>query len=261
MQDIQAVPSYAADRAVWRDFPARVDEMASRPGVRRVCDIGGGARPTLDHETVERLDLEYVVLDISQEELDKAHPRYTKLCADVTRPDLTQEVAAVRGDGFDLVISRMLAEHVPDAAAFHRNVHALLADGGHAVHVFPTLYAPPFVANRLLPAAVSRWILLKAQPHRVDEGLEGKFKAYYRWCRGPSARQYQRFTGLGFDVVEYRGYFGARGYYRPFGLGKVDEAMTRRLLARPVAAMTTYGLVVLRKRSSAAAGAPQAPAA
>ena len=45
-----------------------------------------------------------------------------------------------------------------------------------------------------------------------DRFQHAKFPAYYRWCRGPTHKQINRFISLGYDVVEYRGFFG-HGYY------------------------------------------------
>src|SRR5687768_2732665 len=118
--------------------------------VRRVCDIGGGANPTLPLETVRALGLEYTLLDISAEQLAQAPAGYRKIEADITSKD------ARLPTGFDLVVSMMLAEHVRDGRTFHENVRDMLVSGGVAVHFFPTLYSLPLVANRLFPERLAR---------------------------------------------------------------------------------------------------------
>jgi hypothetical protein len=110
----------------------------------------------------------------------------------------------------------------------------------------------------LLPTAVTRWLVSKLQPRRFEGHLEGTFPAFYDWCRGPSRRQLQRLRGVGFDVVEYRAYYGTPGYYRPLKLRWLDAAMSRVLQRFRVVAMTSYALVVLRKPVSAEAVQPAA---
>ena len=110
---------------------------------------------------------------------------------------------------------------------FHRNVLSLLSDNGTAVHLFRTLFAPAFIVPLLLPAAVTRWMLTKVLgPRRDDQGLEGRFPAYYRWCRGPSTRQLRRLRRLGYEVLDYRGYCGTPGYCRPLRLAWLDDAVS-----------------------------------
>ena len=94
-------------------------------------------------------NLEYTILDISENELGKAPDQYKKLAQDIMANDLSST------ERFDLVFTRMLAEHVKDGELLHRNVYSLLNPGGFAVHFFPTLYAVPFLVNRLLPETLS----------------------------------------------------------------------------------------------------------
>ena len=238
--------SFHLSSEAWRDFPQLIrDAILSSPG-RAVCDVGGGARPALDIEFVKEFALDYTVMDISADELAKAPEEYHKLQLDIGSALPT----GVEGP-FDVVFSKTLAEHVRNAEQFHRNVFRLLAEGGVAIHMFPTLFAPAFVANRLLPAPVTRWLLNRVQGERRNpEGLEGKFPAYYSWCRGPSARQFKRFEKLGYEVAEYRCYFGTPGYYRPLRLGWLDDVVSRWLLRHGVSGLSSYAVVVLRRRQA-----------
>lgn len=226
----------------WRAFPDLVNAFASSTETRSICEVGGGAKPALDRATIDRYGLRYTLLDISAEELAKAPPHYEKVQADIAGA-LPRDIGR-----YDLVFSKTLAEHVHDAEMFHRNVYQMLTDGGTAVHFFPTLFAPAFVVNLLLPTAVTRWLLTRLQgPRRDDQGLEGKFPAFYRWCRGPSDRQVQRLRALGYEVVEYRGYFGTPGYYERLRLTWLDDFLSRVLLRFKVSQFTSYAVVVLRR--------------
>ena len=151
---------------------------------------------------------------------------------------------------FDVVASRWAAEHMPDGHAFHRQVFETLKPGGAAVHLFPTLYSPVFLANRVLPPALSSALLERgSEGGRSEDGRHAKFRSYYSWCRGPSARQMARFRRIGFTIERYIGFFG-HGYYRRVKpIDRLHRAMTETLLTHPLASMTSFALVVLRRPS------------
>jgi 2-polyprenyl-3-methyl-5-hydroxy-6-metoxy-1,4-benzoquinol methylase len=222
-------------------FEASVRDLIARRGIRRVCEVGAGANPILSLDMVREHGLEYVTVDASAEELAKAPEGYTKIQADVTSPGFSLD------GNYELVFSKFLAEHVADGEVFHRNVYRLLAPGGLAYHFFPTLFAFPFVVNRLLPDRLSEAILLRMFPGRAREGHHGKFVAHYNWCRGPHGGQIRRLQGLGYEVEEYVGYFG-HGYFQRIGpLHRLQESLTRRRLRRPNPLFTSYASVLLRR--------------
>jgi SAM-dependent methyltransferase len=216
-------------------------------GARRFCDVGGGANPIVSARKVEQLGLEYVILDDSPGELDKTPPGYETYRASVLDPARVSELIAERGT-FDVVMSRWVAEHVPDGRAFHRQVFEMLRPGGVAVHLFPTLYSPVFLLNRILPPGLSTALLERGSAGgRAEDGRHAKFRSYYSWCRGPSGRQRDRLKGVGFTVERYIGFFG-HGYYRRVKpLEKLHRAVTDVLLAYPLASMTSFALVVMRR--------------
>jgi SAM-dependent methyltransferase len=206
-----------------------------------MCEVGGGANPIIPLDLIAERGLEHEVVDISPDELAKAPTGYRTVEADATSPDF-----AARGP-YDLIVTAMVAEHIRDSRAFHSTVHAALRPGGLAFHVFPTLYEPTLVANLLIPERITDPLLQRIQPGREPGGVKGKFRAYYRWCRGPTRRQIRRFERLGFEVVDYVGYFG-HGYFEKFrSLDRVEQAVSRVLTRHPVPALTSYGTVVLRR--------------
>jgi SAM-dependent methyltransferase len=239
LRDRAGVVSYGRADNASAEYKALIRTLIRDNSAVSICDIGGGTRPTLPADYVSNNGLQYSVVDISPEELDKADPRYRKIVADICAPDL-----AVSG-GFDLVCSRMLAEHIKDPRTFHRNVHRMLRVGGIALHFFPTLYAAPFLVNRLLPERLTQGLQQCFAPR--DTVLGKKFPAYYAWCRGPTRRQIRRFEKLGYSVLSYRGFFGHNYYAKLAALHGVQDRVTRFLLRHPVPAMTSYVHVVLRK--------------
>lgn len=234
------VISYGPTDSAWRDYTPYLLSLIDRYKLKTLCDIGGGANPTLSQEDIEPRALDYTLLDISQEELNKAPAAYHKLQGDIASPDFKSD------QKFDLIFSKMLAEHIPDAHQFHANVLNALSDKGIAVHFFPTLYTLPFFVNYIMPEFVSSILLRIVSPR--DEYQHAKFPAYYHWCRGPSRRQLKRFTDLGYEVVEYRGFFGHSDYYNKIGfMKKLHNLKTAFLLKHPNPWFTSYAYVVLKK--------------
>ena len=173
-------------------------------------------------------------------ELKKAPDTYNKISADIA----SQEFAI--DHRFDLVFTKMLAEHIKDAKQFHINVRNLLNAGGLAVHFFPTLYTLPFLVNYLVPEKLSAKLLDIFTPR--DNYQWRKFPAYYNWCKGPTRPQIQKFIDLGYEVVEYRGFFGHSKYYdRIRILKKLHQLKTYYLLRRPQPLLTSFAYLVLRK--------------
>ena len=240
-------PIYLLTAEVGHPFMQLVVRLVEEHNLRSVCDFGGGANPVLPSEEIARFGLRYLVVDVSAEELAKAPPGYTTAAMDVT----AAAAADLPGAPFDLVISRFVAEHVEDPAAFHVAVWHALRSGGFAAHFFPTLPSPPYVANRLLMGRGSRRLVDILQPgsRSSDERL-GKFRAYYRWCEGPTRRQYRRYASLGFEVVHYVVLVGHRYYERFPTLQRAADALSRQAIRLRRPALATYACVVLRRPPS-----------
>ncbi|GAB5400846.1 MAG: hypothetical protein Aureis2KO_24310 [Aureisphaera sp.] len=233
--------SYASSKVGWHEFVPFLKECIEKHSLNKVCDVGGGANPMLEKEYVSQQGLDYSLLDISQGELDKAPKNYRKILADISSPEFHSD------QEFDLIFSKMLAEHIYDAENFHKNVLSLLSDKGMAVHFFPTLFAFPFVVNYLIPERLANKLLNLFSPR--DRYQYGKFPAYYHWCYGPSRKQLNRFISLGYEIVEYRGFFGHSYYNRIKPLKKLHNLKTNYLVSHPKSFFTSYAYVVLKKAS------------
>jgi SAM-dependent methyltransferase len=211
----------------------------TRSGSTRFCEVGGGVRPVIPMVRIEKLGLEYIVLDELNTALEKLPPGYKQFEASILDSGAIDKLVDEQG-AFDVVVSRWAAEHIPDGRRFHQNVYKMLRPGGTAVHFFPTLYSLPFVLNRVLPPALSSELLSRAWPDR-----HSKFRPYYSWCRGPSARQIERLESVGFSVERYTGFFG-HGYFagvKP--LRVAGRFLADRLCEHPSAYLTSFALVVL----------------
>ena len=223
-----------------------------RSGPKRICDVGGGANPVAAVADIQRAGADYAVLDISREELAKAPPEYATLVVNIEDRRAVERLVAQHGP-FDLVVSRWTAEHVRRGKGFHQQIHRLLRPGGTAVHLFPTLYSPVFVANRVLPHSLSSFVV----PHidksgRQRGGVHEAFRPYYSWCRGPTRRQLDRLARVGFAVRRYIGFFGHPYYARARPIRSAHEALSSWLVRHPVPSLTSYALVVLERRGDEA---------
>jgi hypothetical protein len=237
--------SLGPDEYAHVDFTRRLDRELEALGGGKVCELGGGARPALTPDFLAQNGLQCLVVDILESELQKAPSGYATLVGDVS----SQDFSTGEHDGqYDLVFSRVLAEHVDDARQFHTNVRRLLKPGGIAMHFHPTLWWPPFIANRLLPESLAERILLKIEPWREPSGRSGKFPAYYHWCFGPTKRQVARYAGVGFEVERCVAYFGEDSHAPGALLKRLNRAWAQFMSSHPNYNFTSYATYVLRAR-------------
>lgn len=223
----------------WDKFPAFIAEVIARNSAKRVCEIGAGANPAIGRDAIRKYGLTFRAVDQVEAELLKSGMVDTSVydvCA----------TAPVPGAPYDLIFSRMTAEHFRDPERAYTNMFEALTPGGLAVHSFATLYALPFVLNRVLPDRVSEFLFELFSPR--DRERHDKFRAYYSRCRGPMESQLQFFRNLGYDILDYRAYFG-HNYYAPRLplLHLVHRQTTKLLLKAPIALFASYATVILQR--------------
>jgi SAM-dependent methyltransferase len=226
---------------LWQSFPGMVLELARRHDVSDVAELGGGANPQVGDADKWGFVNHRVVIDISANELAKATSDVETRVADLCQPIATGH------DSYDLVFSTLLCEHLSDPRTFHENCFNLLRPGGLSIHFFPTLFAFPFVVNKLIPERLAHSVLSKIHRERIEHGSHDKFPAYYRWTTGPTQRAMKRFESIGFEVMEFRASFGHLYYSIIPPLNAIEAAKSRFLLRHPAPALTSYATVVLRK--------------
>lgn len=226
----------------WDLAPEWVLGVIDKYKCRSILEVGSGANPTLEPHVISERGLRYMANDIDAEELAKADPVFDQWVGDISHgaPDHMKS-------RFDLVFSRMVNEHVSDGRSYHSNIRDLLVPGGISAHCFSTLYTVPFLANRLLPEAISDSILHIFDSR--DRFKRAKFKAYYSWSRGPSRRMVEKFESLGFEVLNYVGYFGHGYYWRWPLIHRLEQNKARALKARPVPALCSFAMLIARKKS------------
>ena len=223
----------------WNKTETFAQNLIINHKIKSVLEIGAGANPTIDPDFIGKHNLSYTISDIDDGELQKADKVYDKLVADLSSVEFNLSKK------FDLVFSRMVGEHISNAETFHQNIFKILNKGGLSFHCFSTLYALPFLVNKISPDQLSDYLLAKIAPR--DKHQHGKFKAHYDWCRGPSKKMIRRFEGIGFEVIEYFGYFG-HNYYRKIPiLNKVEKIKSGILKKFPFPYLTAYAHFILKK--------------
>jgi SAM-dependent methyltransferase len=212
--------------------------------ITKVADLGGGANPLLDDDFIRTNGIDYYLIDISKDELDKANPSYRKVQLDITT---RAEVFEVQLSGhFELVFSHMFLEHIADPHRAHGNIHKLLAPGGLSIHFYPSPNNLPLLMNRIIPERLSGLLLGLAQPWRHLHTTQQKFKAYYRYCGAPSRKLRRFYDEMGFRVLRHTGYVGHE-YYDRLPLLARGERTLRRGLLRLGIPLTAKNLLVLEK--------------
>ena len=190
-------------------------------------------------------DLRYVVSDLFMEELEKAPPGYDRRVLDLENPTMPEDLLG----RFDLIISRMVNEHISDGERYHRNILSLLRHGGRAVHCSASLFTLPLLANKLIPGAVADKLLDLFAPRNRHQ--HDRFTAYYGWCRGPTQTMIGKFQSIGYKVLSYDGYFGHEYYREKLPALHVLESMKSAFLVKhPNPHLCSYVTIVLERPSA-----------
>ena len=229
-----------ADRgwqAGYDGYETRLRELIAGFAHPDVLELGGGGRPSWSLDEMPANVATYTVNDLDQRELDKIDARYCKACFDVCG-----DASAFAGR-YDVVFSRFLAEHLPDGAAMHRNVAQVLRPGGVAIHLFPTLYASPFVLNVALPQRWSHRLLVSLFPYRMT----GKFPAMYSWCRGNTPAMRAMLAAAGYRRVEITEFYGHNYYDKIPVLRTIENWFSGVAARRGWSWYASYALVLAWK--------------
>ena len=209
-------------------------------GLVRMIEIGGGRGPLLAPEEAAAAGAAYTVNDISERELSLAPPDFARALFNVAG-DLAPEW---RGR-FDLVFSRMVMEHVKDAPRAWANMASLLAPGGVALAFHPTLYAPPFLINHLVPESLTAPVLRLFFSDRHD-GDFPKFPARYELCRARPEVIEPALRRAGFREAFSAPFWGDRYFRRIPLLREANDALSAMAEARDWRWLASYAYTLGR---------------
>ncbi len=225
--------------AAFKTYLPRLRELVRAFDSPRILELGGGRKPSFTLDGLPGNVKSYTVNDISAEELALTAPEYEK-----AQFDVTGDVGDFAGQ-FDVVFSRTLMEHVRDGEAMHRNVLKLLRPGGVAFHMGPTLYAAPFVINKLLPETLSRKVLLSFFPNRRTE--YPKFPAYYSWCFGNRQKMEAMLRRAGYRDVEITNFYGHNYFDKIPVVRELEGAFSALAASKEWSTFGSFVHIVARK--------------
>jgi SAM-dependent methyltransferase len=217
-----------------RGYDDTLRSVVSRYPQADILELGGGRWPSFRLSELPKNLRSYTVNDVSSEELSLVPDDYRTACFDVSG-----DASAFEGR-YDVVFSRFLAEHVKDGRAMHRNVHKVLKPGGVAFHLIPTLYALPFVINRLLPERIGQKVLDIFSSRRE---ISPKFPAYYSQCYGDTAGMRRLFKNIGYERVEIRNFYGHFYYEEIPGLRELERWFSELAARHQWSAVSSYAYI------------------
>jgi SAM-dependent methyltransferase len=210
-------------------------------GLVRVLEIGGGRDPLMTPRQAADAGIAYAVNDVDARELAMGPAEFEKVEFDVA--GVVDPTLASR---FDLVISRMVMEHVRDAARAWANICGLLAPGGVALAFHPTLYAPPFLINWLAPEAMTAPVLRFFFADRHD-GDTPKFPARYDLCTAEPAVIEPALLRAGFRHALSAPFWGDRYFRHLPGVREANDALSALAEARDWRRLASYAYTIAAK--------------
>ena len=230
------------ERWAWNGYKTSIIALAQKYGLKRLLEIGGGRHPLFTPEEAKSYGFEMTINDISPAELENMKtPLFKTACFDIAG-----DVPAANEGAFDLMYSRMVFEHVRDVERAWSNIYRLLTPGGVAIAFYPTLYALPFVVNRLIPESASSKIVSMLYPAR-EEKDEPKFPAYYDRCYGSESRVEPTLRRIGFRDTAVLPFYG-HSYFKKIPVAReIDAALSNLARRRNFTPLAAYAYAIVRK--------------
>ncbi|MEJ8573724.1 class I SAM-dependent methyltransferase [Microbaculum marinum] len=227
----------------WDNYKPTIEALSRTFGLRRLIEIGGGRDPLFTPDEAAGLGIELTINDISEEELRHAPAAFSRARFDVAG-DLG--AAGLYAGQYDLAFSRMVFEHVADGRRAWGNLCEVLAPGGVAIAFVPTLYALPYVANIVIPEAVSQRIVKMLYKHRTDDE-DPKFPAHYSWTYGSERKLVPMLRSVGFSEAVVVPFYYHDYFERIPVLRQIDNLANRVAAARDWRFLTSYAYIAARK--------------
>ena len=237
-KNLQILENYPHYQNAANKYKEIIDEL--KIDYPKVIEIGGGKYPLYpSHEN-------FTVNDIDPNELSFIKGYKTALF------DICGEIPLEHHGKYDLVISKMVLEHVPDGKIYYENLKLLLKPGGIGLTYHPTLYSFPFVANYLLPEVIGNFIFYLLYKNKNKVKLEGdrtkvnKFKAHYSYCYSTN-QNINKIKKLGFSDVKIIGLYGHHYYKKIPIIQKIHEKITKLLIKKKYRIFSSYAYSLVKK--------------
>lgn len=209
-----------SDKPLWECFHRTVSEcVRTLPDGATLVDLGGGRRceyaAVVPHDRAVRL----VAVDISADELAHNEDADEKVVADVAEglPFADGEV--------DLVVSRVLFEHIDGVASAIAHIARVLKPGGRTIHFMPGRYALFAIAARVLPFEPLLRLLHAIRPETVGRV---EFNVHYDHTEPVAIRRL--FVDAGFRNITVEWTSAQADYFKPISPLYLFVALYERLV-------------------------------
>jgi SAM-dependent methyltransferase len=221
--------------------------LAQAYGFEHHLEIGAGRDPLFTPQELATLGFDVTLNDISAHELALASDVFAKVECDITAPNAPELLGRGR---YDFAYCRMVMEHVADVEKMWANLFEALKPGGIGFSFFPTLYAPPYVLNTMIPEDLSRKMLEAIFPDRRPDGDNPKFPAHYNWCFSSEEKVAPMLRRVGFADVTLMPFWGY-SYFSKFPVIKQIDAMLTDVARRQSwRHLSSFAYLFVRKPAS-----------
>lgn len=231
-------------RWAWHHYRDTIISLSQEMGLTDHLEIGGGRVTLFTPGEAADFGFNITINDISAQELSMAPEEFDKALCDIGSDAASSTLSP---ESYDLVYSKMVMEHVANVPQMWRNTYDALRPGGVAVAFYPTLFAPPFVVNHLIPEKLSGSILRRFFPDRGDTGDQPKFPALYSHCYGSMARMQPLLDTVPFQEVVLLPFYGYSYMQGIPGVRQGDELFTRSVKRRDARTFTSFAYLLARK--------------
>ena len=203
---------------------------------RVILDVGGGRTWHFDR-LLDRPGLRIIGIDVSDEELRLNTVIDEAIVADVSKTIPLPDASV------DLILCRVVIEHLPDVETFLANAARVLKPGGRAAFAFANKWAPPMILNRMLSHTAANAILERLLPNAKGYG---GFRAYYDRCTYRQFEEFARRVGL-INRYGYCSYYSSAyfQFFLPLHLLSIALDMVRTLLS--VRLFSSMNIFVLQR--------------
>ena len=207
----------------------------------RICEIGPSGKPSIKSSEIKRRKLNYSIIDVETIHWKNYNPEVEKFEVDLQK-ELFEEL---RGR-FDLIISQMTLEHIQFPKPFHKNVLAMLSEGGSAVYLYANPFSLSAVCNRILPEKLGHNILKLVGNRNLN--YDQKYLAFYNWCFSNEKKVVANFGSLGYTLVELNTYLGHNYFQRVPILNQLEQLYSWVLYKFNFKKFSTLSLLHVRKK-------------
>ena len=215
-----------------------IDELNSEN--KTILDIGGGKAPLYPASD------NYFVNDIDSNELSFLENHKTALF------DVCGEIPKDYYEKFDLIIAKMVLEHLPSGKKYFENVKKMLKPDGLSITFSPTLFSLPFVINYILPNKLSNYLFYIVTNKKQSEIIDNKkkvtkFPAIYSYCCSMNWNT-RRIKNLGFTDVKVIPIYGHNYFkFRFKTLHKINTMIANFCRKYNLTFFSSFALTIVKK--------------